>query len=458
MKILKKIRSENLIPFILFLIILINYIPLFKGNFVSDVHYSYAVTTKEMAICFAIELVLLVIFLLGRVKILKVNTIINFIFLVITTAILAIIQRQNYLSGSYEQLDTINVICIFLNILMLFVCFINLKIEEKYMTWFFVGIVAVGLVACAVNFYLYKEEIFTMIENAKQISVKSFFAHRNQFAVFLYVSIISNIMLILRSNKKVIKVLLFIPLIIFGLSVITTSSRTGIAATALFIVLFFITTSSIKFVHKFFIVYLSTVMVISSYVVIINKYPEVAEKTTNFVENVLIREGTIKSFTGRDQFWKIAIEVLEENKTNMSFGIGRFLAVDLIEKYRVTQFHNFYIEALMTGGIMELVFFIFIHIFTLVKVFISKLDKKYKLFYLSMLISLAIYGMFESMSRFSIGCADTICLIFFITVPLLHSNTYEKINEKGSENLEDNEIENDEVEVKPRRRRTKHSN
>lgn len=453
MKILKKLRSENLIPFVLFLIILINYIPLFKGNFVKDIHISYAVTTKQMAICFAIELVLLAIFLLGRVKILKVNTIVNFAFLMITTIILSIIQRQNYLSGNYEQLDTINVICIFLNIFMLFVCFTNLKIEEKYMTCFFAGIVAVGLVACAVNVYLYKNEILTMLTTAKQISVKSFFAHRNQFAVFLYVSIISNIMLILRANKKIIKALLFIPLIIFGLSIITTSSRTGIAASALFIVLFFITTNSIKFVRKFFIVYLLTVMVISSYVVIINKYPEIAIKSADFVEKVLIREDSIKSFTGRNIFWKIAMDVLQENKINMSFGIGRFLAVDLIEGYNVTQFHNFYIEALMTGGIMELAFFIFIHIFTLVKVFISKINKKYKLLYLSMLISLAIYGLFESMSRFSIGCADTICLIFFITAPLLHSNTYQKTNGEDSEIIQD-----DEIEVKPRRRRSKHFN
>ena len=56
MNFFKKLRSENLIPFILFLIILINYIPLFKGNFVSDISNSYAVTTKEMTICFAIEL------------------------------------------------------------------------------------------------------------------------------------------------------------------------------------------------------------------------------------------------------------------------------------------------------------------------------------------------------------------------------------------------------------------
>lgn len=424
MKILKKIRSENLIPFILFLIILINYIPLFKGN--AKTNIVYFVTIKEMAICFVIELVLLAIFLVGRVKLLKKNTIVNCVLLTLTTLILIIVQAKNYFLGNYEKLDFINIACIFINILMLYVAFTNLEIEEKYISIFFGGIVLLGLVACIVNVYLYKEEIITMFTTAKQISVKSFFAHRNQFAIFLFVAIISNIILILNSNKKIIKALLFLPLIIFGVSIITTSSRTGIVSTALFIILFFITTNSIKITHKFFIVYLLTVTVLSIYVYAVNKYPDIVSCVTDVVENVLIRENTVKTFTGRDTFWKIAEEVLQENKTNMFFGIGRFLAIDLIEQYNVTQYHNFYVEALMTGGIMELAFFVFIHIFTFVKVMISKIDKKYKMLYLSMLLSLAVYGMFESMSRFSIGCADTICLVFFVTIPLLHSNTYKK--------------------------------
>ena len=68
-------------------------------------------------------------------------------------------------------------------------------------------------------------------------------------------------------------------------------------------------------------------------------------------------------------------------------------------------------------------------------------------------LSLAIYGMFESMSRFSIGCADTLCLIFFVTIPLLHSNTYQKSEEDKEQKLEESEIA-----ISPRSRRGKHSN
>ena len=425
MNLIKNLRSEKLIPFVLFLIILINYIPIFRVNFVADsLSDGYSVTSKVMAICFVIELFLIVFFLFGRVK-LKKNLVINFIILIVTTAILLLVQVKNYFSGNFQLYDLFNIACIFVNINVLFIAFTNLKTEEKYMSYFFVGILAIGLVACIVNVYLYKDYIITMITTAKQISIRSFFAHRNQFSMFLFTAIVSNIMLILKSNKKSIKVLLFIPLIIFGLSLITTSSRTGIAATALFIVLFFITTNSIKIRYKILIVCGLIAILIATFVIAQNYYPDIMSKITDFVDNVLIRENTIKSFTGRDKFWKTAEEILQEDSINMFFGVGRFQALNMLQ-YNVTHFHNFYVEALMTGGIMELVFFLFIHIYTVVRIMKSEIDKKYKMLYLSMFLSLAVYGLFETMGRFSLGYVDTLYLIFFITIPLLHTNTYKK--------------------------------
>ena len=40
-----------------------------------------------------------------------------------------------------------------------------------------------------------------------------------------------------------------------------------------------------------------------------------------------------------------------------------------------------------------------------------------------MFITFAIYICFESFGRFSIGSSDTLCLIFFVTIPLLHANS-----------------------------------
>jgi hypothetical protein len=64
-----------------------------------------------------------------------------------------------------------------------------------------------------------------------------------------------------------------------------------------------------------------------------------------------------------------------------------------------------------------------------------------------MYISYGIYALSESLSRFSIGCADTICMIFFITIPLLHSNTITKDGIENS-NIDENLTEENNEKIK----------
>ena len=78
MKILEKIKSKNNLPLILFIILFINYIPLIKANIVTK--ESFGVGTKEMAICFAIELIILFVFFIKKIKITKL-TVTNFVLL-----------------------------------------------------------------------------------------------------------------------------------------------------------------------------------------------------------------------------------------------------------------------------------------------------------------------------------------------------------------------------------------
>ena len=54
--------------------------------------------------------------------------------------------------------------------------------------------------------------------------------------------------------------------------------------------------------------------------------------------------------------------------------------------------------------------------------------------------------MFESFGRFSIGSSDTICLIFFLTIPLLHANSIKIIEAKKQDNTEEIKGENEKEE------------
>ena len=88
-----------------------------------------------------------------------------------------------------------------------------------------------------------------------------------------------------------------------------------------------------------------------------------------------------------------------------------------------TQFHNIYLDILLTSGLIGLVYFSFIYYNVIRKIIKSNLSKKLKRMYICMYITYGIYILFESCGRFSVGASDTLCLIFFITIPLLHSNS-----------------------------------
>ncbi len=72
---------------------------------------------------------------------------------------------------------------------------------------------------------------------------------------------------------------------------------------------------------------------------------------------------------------------------------------------------------------MEVLYFLSIYIFVLVKLLKSKkIDKKYKIIYICMYVSYFIYMFSESLGRFSIGGSDCLGIVFFVTIPLLHAN------------------------------------
>ena len=415
-KIKEKITSQNLLPFLLFLIILINFIPLIQVNI--DTKQSVAVTLKPMVIAMAIECGILALYYIKKIKLTK-PVIINFILLFIFTMATTIIQYVAYKNNNYEILDFANIACKFINILFMYVLVFGLKIEEKSLNVFMNLVVIMGIVACVQNMILYWNDILIhlklIISDEKAFAVKSFFAHKNQFAMYLVTAIISIVFLFQKKNKIWYKLYLGLAFILFWFNMVLTFSRTGTAVALIFFALWFLFTNKIKFIVKILI----GIVGVSCLFIGINK---LNEYNPELMDRILRLE-SVKTFTGRTVFWDLAEKELSLSDTNKFFGIGRFKAERLIEKYNVTQFHNTYVEFLVSGGILELAYFIILYLIIIVTMLRSKMNWKYKSIYLSMFISYTIYMYFESVGRFSIGCSDTLCLIFFVTIPLLHSNS-----------------------------------
>ena len=89
------------------------------------------------------------------------------------------------------------------------------------------------------------------------------------------------------------------------------------------------------------------------------------------------------------------------------------------------EFHSFYIETLVGGGIIDLLLHLIILIFISARIkVIYKNDRKIGALYFSAYISLLVYAMFESASIFSMGYVGTLFTIFIVTIPLLYSNNF----------------------------------
>lgn len=431
-KIKEKISNKNLLPLILFFIVLINYVPLIVLNI--NTKESFPVPVKLMVIAMGIECLILMFYYFNKIIFTK-ETVMNFILLVVVTIVSIIIQIISYINNDYEIFDFANIACKFINVLFLFVFVLNLKIEEKYINTFMKGILCMGIIACIQNVILYFEDILihlNLIEATKfAYPCKSFFSQKNPFAVFLFVSIVANIFLFQKKNTKPYQVFLMVSFIFLWFNLILTFSRTGTAIAIIFLGLWFLLTNKIKIKFKIIIVVIGIIALVFGIILLKEYNPDLIDR--------LLRLESIKTFTGRTVFWDLAEEELGLNNVNTLFGIGRFKAERLIEKYNVTQFHNTYVEFLVSGGILELLYFISLYLIIIIKLFRSEIEWKYKAIYLAMFVSYVIYMCFESLGRFSIGCSDTLCLIFFVTIPLLHANSI--LNQEDIESIKNEKIE-----------------
>lgn len=418
----EKIEKILNLPTILFLIVLVNYIPLILPNMVSK--ESFGVGTIPMMICFIIEIVMLVGYLFKKIKIDK-ETKINLVLLGVFTVILLIVQVVNFVTGNLCFMDIMNIGCIFVNVLLLVVAMLNIQFKEEYIYNFFKGIIYMSLAACLVNVVLYFEEIemtFGIIKGNKWVNIKSFFANRNQFAFFLYLGLIADFFVMQKSSKLIYK--LFIP--IFLINLILTMSRTGIMVIVILFAVMFLLTDKISKKAKVSIIFALAILAVAALIIIMMYVP----KLWAVINKYFLRIERIKDLSGRTDIWKVGIDLLLASPLNFIFGVGRFQSTRLLEigEKVFTQFHNIYLDILLTAGLVGLLYFGFIYFTVIKRVLKSDLNKKAKRLYIAMYITYGIYIMFESFGRFSIGSSDTLCLIFFITIPLLHAGSIKQVD------------------------------
>lgn len=419
--VLNKIREKNNLPIILFLMIFINFIPVIFANMFTK--ESFGASMFQMVLGFGIEIILLILFFYKNInfnKKLKKETLI----LCTVSLILFFIQVKNFIINDYRIMDFANIACQFVNIFLLYVCINDFKIAEEKILVFMKAIMIWGVAACIQNMILYFSEIVCLfgIETGATNHVKSFFSNRNQFAFFLYIAIIAN-SFVLTKNKNILNK---ISMGLFMINIIFSMSRTGILIILIFAIMYLMMSKKINKKIKIIAIAITCICGIMLVVIINYLNPNALSR--------IIRLDSMATLSGRTEIWERGFDIIFDNPINFLFGEGRFKGIEVLkfETKTFTQFHNIYIDSLITGGVLELVFIIYIYFSVIKSILKSDMDEKYKTIYKAMYITYFIYICFESFGRFSIGAPDTLCLIFFITIPLLHANSIknEKIEEK----------------------------
>ena len=343
------------------------------------------------------------------------------IFILVIFSLQIITQIVNFLNfRSIEIKDIVNIVAVILNSYLYIYMALKSEVTKEQFVNFMRKIVFLGMISCIYNIIVNFENVINIfnVKNSYELNLKSFFANRNQYGIFLIIVMLSNLYILNteRSKKYIILQIIFI------ISAILTMSRNAILGTIIMNLLFI--SFNIKNIKEklskkqmiTFIAVCSTVVLIIVLSIVL--VPEIKET----VNKLFIRTYTISTDSGRIKMWINGIDMV---KSNILTGIGRFKAIMLNNtayNSRLDQFHSIYVETLVTYGIVGEVCLIYSIVQYIKRIKNSFIDKGEKNIMLIGIITFLIISCFETTCRLSIGYADTITMIYFITIPLMYTN------------------------------------
>ncbi len=265
---------------------------------------------------------------------------------------------------------------------------------------------------------------FFSITNSYQFNVTGVFANRNQFGAFMFISIVAhtyyNTMKSPSNFDYAVYLLQFSNLIL-------SMSRGAMLATCIFLFAYW-------GIHKHFI---SRHLILSIVVFGIVCIFFAKSGLWAFVQKNIIRSEVGNS--GRSDVWLMGLGIANDTPLSLLVGQGLFHGVSKAQSSGMSfdQFHSFYVDTIVSGGIIEFLFLIALFTYIIFKVKKS-LNHEIKWVCLASLLGYLSLCFFESDSVMSVGYVDMINTIFFVTVPLLISKieNNESAEDEPSFNIE----------------------
>jgi len=325
--------------------------------------------------------------------------------------------------GTIDHNEIIFSCSVIINILILIIGMNKQEITKEELQLFLKKMTILGIIAAIINLILNYKLMFNLssLTNSYSANFSSFFPNRNQYGIFMLIMIISLSLLIhLKYEKKYI-----IYYLIFIANLILSMSRNAILALIIFfgMLIYFKYIKGKKRItkNKAFFYFLGLVILIIAISFCYNN-----SNVNKLINKLFIRADSLESGSGRFTVWKNGLLIF--SKYNPLVGVGRYKAIELNKSLfgsDLEYFHSLYIEKMAEHGIIGLITLLFLFKFVWNKIKFSNIDINMKNILKSAFACFAIISIFETTTRFSIGYADTMALIFFFTFIILVSNLKE---------------------------------
>lgn len=311
--------------------------------------------------------------------------------------------------GSYEVIDLVNAGAKSIGVLLFAGVVQSLPVNYAEIQRFLKSFLWLVGIAVAANMVLNFGDLSGILtaSSSYELNFSGIFANRNQFGYFLFLGIVASFLYFHGTKVHVIHVVFLSAQI---LSLLLTMSRGAILAFGVFIfglVLLWLKKRPFYFISL--IVWLLMLVAIGAYF----NFGDVVDRL--FVRS---KEGV----TGRDDLWIAGLQVWLDHNIFLGVGTYRGLVIAQSDGMHFGEFHNFAVETLVSGGLLEFGILVLIFLTVWRSLIRSRVDHSVKFVFAAAFLGMLVLSLVESISFFTIGLAGTLFTIFFISLPIMYSS------------------------------------
>ena len=398
------VRNKRLVYLLFSFFVCLNIFPILK---LSKNYPDVVINTASFL--FLVILLVIVSFISYRKKLFSRK---GLLMLMGSCALMLALATYAAVNTATVEFSLINYLTVPIAIVIFLVILGNTRLSKEDFLSFNSMVIAYTLVACIYNFIINYKNIFLIksITSSYEYSFSSFYDNRNTFGLLLAITLGMALYSWGAAKSELVKFIYIIAGFIFAFSLFLTQSRAAILFFFMFAIVYYLLRDGMRGLVKAALAIISLIVITTTIL------------GTSYVSDNLIRENSGSS--GRGELSAYGLDVYSSSNVLFGAGFGR-PTKNLIAKYELSSFHSNYITILVSGGIIQAIFYLSLLIFVSSNILMLKLyDKKLYAFSAAILVSYLVYSSIETVMPFQLYSNNYLISVLVIYMPSYILNSY----------------------------------